>query len=37
MDYRLLVSIDVVELVERLPAKARRALRDAFHAIGHDP
>ena len=37
MDYRLLVSIDVVEFVERLPVKTRRALRGAIHAIGHDP
>lgn len=37
MDYRLLISIEVVEFVERLPAKTKRALRSAMHIIGHDP
>jgi len=37
MDYRLLISIDVVEFTERLPAKTQRALRHAVHAIGSDP
>ena len=37
MDYRLLISIDVVGFSERVPAKTRRALRSAIHAIGRDP
>jgi mRNA-degrading endonuclease RelE of RelBE toxin-antitoxin system len=37
MAYRLLVSIDVVELLERLPARHRRPLRQAIVAIGDDP
>ncbi len=37
MDYRLLISIQVVEFVERLPARTRRTLRGAIHAIGCDP
>ena len=37
MDYRLLISIDVVEFVERLPAKFRKSLRSSIAAIGEDP
>lgn len=37
MHYRLLISIEVVEFLERLPSKARKALRDAAAAIGSDP
>jgi len=37
MAYRLLVSIEVIEFIERLPAKTREALRRAMHAIGRDP
>ena len=37
MRYRLLISIEVVEFIERLPSKTRRALRDAIADIGADP
>jgi hypothetical protein len=37
MAYRLLVSIEVVEFIERLPVKTREALRCAIHSIGRDP
>ncbi len=37
MPYRLLVSIEVIEFIERLPGKTREALRRAIHAIGRDP
>lgn len=37
MDYKLLISIDVVEFVERLPARFRKAIRSTFDAIGNDP
>ncbi len=37
MDYRLLISIEVVEFLERLPAKNRRALRNIIEAIGKEP
>jgi mRNA-degrading endonuclease RelE of RelBE toxin-antitoxin system len=37
MNYRLLISMDVVEFIERLPAKRRKALRVAIAAIGEDP
>ena len=37
MDYRLLISIDVVEFVERLPARFRKAIRSSFTSIGSDP
>ncbi len=37
MAYRLLVSIEVIEFIERLPAKTREALRRAIHGIGRDP
>ena len=37
MDYRLLISIEVVEFLERLPSRTRKNLRDAIAAIGSDP
>lgn len=37
MDYRLLVSIEVVEFVERLPNRIRQRIRSAIRAIGSDP
>ena len=37
MAYRLLVSIEVIEFIERLPGKIREALRRGIHAIGRDP
>jgi len=37
MQYRLLVSIEVVEFMERLPLKTREALRRGIHEIGRDP
>lgn len=37
MQYRLLVSIEVIEFIECLPGKTREALRREIHAIGHDP
>lgn len=37
MDYRLLISLDVVEFVERLPSRLRRPIRSAIAAIGGDP
>ncbi|HVJ45533.1 MAG TPA: hypothetical protein VM511_04040 [Luteolibacter sp.] len=37
MDYRLLISIDVVEFVERLPTRFRKVIRSSFNAIGEDP
>jgi mRNA-degrading endonuclease RelE of RelBE toxin-antitoxin system len=37
MQYRLLISIEVVEFLERLPSKTRQALRNAIAANGTDP
>jgi mRNA-degrading endonuclease RelE of RelBE toxin-antitoxin system len=37
MQYRLLISIEVVEFLERLPSKTRNALRNAIASIGGDP
>ncbi len=37
MSYRLLISIEVVEFVERLPNKPRSAIRSLIEAIGNDP
>ncbi|MFZ9936405.1 MAG: type II toxin-antitoxin system RelE family toxin [Luteolibacter sp.] len=37
MQYRLLISIEVVEFLERLPSKTRKALRNAIAAIGVEP
>ena len=36
MAYRLLVSIEVIEFIERLPVKMREALRFAIHSFGGD-
>ncbi len=37
MKYRLLVSIEVLGFLERLPARIRRSLRDMIAEIGDDP
>jgi mRNA-degrading endonuclease RelE of RelBE toxin-antitoxin system len=37
MNYRLLISIDVVEFVERLPARLRKPIRATFAAIAEAP
>jgi len=37
MAYRLLISIEVVEFIERLPLRTRRALRNGIAAIGRVP
>lgn len=37
MQYRLLIAIEVVEFLERLPSKTRRTLRNGIGAIGLDP
>ncbi len=37
MAYRLLISIEVIEFIERLPVKTREALRFAIHSIGRAP
>jgi mRNA-degrading endonuclease RelE of RelBE toxin-antitoxin system len=37
MSYRLLISIEVVEFVERLPNQPRSAIRSLIEAIGTDP
>lgn len=37
MDYKLLVSLDVLEFVERLPRRTRLGLRSAISEIGQDP
>ena len=37
MDYRLLISMDVVEFVERLPVRMRKVIRSSFASIGADP
>ncbi|MFM7182695.1 MAG: type II toxin-antitoxin system RelE family toxin [Verrucomicrobiales bacterium] len=37
MRYRLLISMEVVEFVERLPSRQRKPLRSAIAAIGEDP
>jgi len=37
MHYRLLISIEVVEFLERLPSNTRKALRNTIAAIGGDP
>ena len=37
MDYRVLISIEVVEFVDRLPSRTKRRVRDAIRSIGHDP
>jgi len=37
MAYRLLISIEVVEFIERLPLRTRRALRNVIAATGRVP
>lgn len=37
MDYRLLISIECVEFIDRLPSRTRKALRNAISMIGADP
>jgi mRNA-degrading endonuclease RelE of RelBE toxin-antitoxin system len=37
MEYRLLISMEVVEFLERLPSRIRKALRNVIAAIGEDP
>jgi len=36
-NYRLLISIDVVEFLERLPSRHRKALRLGIESIRRDP
>jgi hypothetical protein len=36
MNYRLLILIEVVEFLERLPSKTWKSLRNAIAAIGGD-
>jgi len=37
MDYQLLISIEAVEFVERLPSRTRQRIRNAIHSIRKDP
>ena len=37
MKYRLLVSIEVVEFVERLPTRSKKAIRHFISSIEEDP
>lgn len=37
MKYRLMISIEVVEFIERLPSKKRNLLRNVIAEIGSDP
>ncbi len=37
MPYRLLIAVESVEFLLRLPARSRAALRNAITAIGDDP
>jgi mRNA-degrading endonuclease RelE of RelBE toxin-antitoxin system len=37
MNYRLLISMEVVEFLERLPSRTRRPIRNAIAEIGQDP
>ena len=37
MDYRLLISIEVLEFVERLPSRVGQRIRAAIKAIGANP
>ncbi len=37
MDYKLLIAMDVVDFVERLPSRFRKAIRSTFTSIGEDP
>lgn len=36
MNYRLLISVEVVEFIERMPSKTRKALRNVIAGIGND-
>jgi len=37
MQYRLLISIEVIEFMERLPSRTRKVLRNGIAVIGRDP
>ncbi len=37
MDYALLISLDVLEFIERLPRNTRAGLRNTISKIGEDP
>ncbi|GAA5128891.1 hypothetical protein JIN84_02585 [Luteolibacter yonseiensis] len=37
MNYKLLIALDVVEFVERLPSRFRKSIRSTFASIGEDP
>lgn len=37
MSFRLLIALEVVEFLERLPARHRRRLRRAIESIHRDP
>jgi mRNA-degrading endonuclease RelE of RelBE toxin-antitoxin system len=36
-EYRLLIAIEVVEFLERLPRRNRQVIRNAIKRIGEDP
>ena len=37
MDHRLLISMEVVEFLERLPSRPYQPFRNVIEAIGNDP
>jgi mRNA-degrading endonuclease RelE of RelBE toxin-antitoxin system len=37
MPYRLLISIEVIEFLERLPSRTQKVLRNGIARIGLDP
>ena len=37
MEYPLLISVDVLEFIERLPRRIRLGLRSAISEVGKDP
>jgi mRNA-degrading endonuclease RelE of RelBE toxin-antitoxin system len=37
MTYRLLISMEVVEFLEKLPSRTRKTLRNTIASIGDDP
>ncbi len=37
MDYQLLIGLDVLEFIERLPRRTRLGLRSGIAEIGEDP
>jgi mRNA-degrading endonuclease RelE of RelBE toxin-antitoxin system len=37
MNYRLLIAMDVVEFLERLPSRTRKSIRNSIAAIGNEP